>query len=338
MSIDPIPDGVRELADARQAAREGRDWPTADRLKGEIEAAGWTVTDQAHSYRLSPAHPPDLVDEGRLRHGSSRSVPSRLDEPPTGIATIVLVATDRPDDLERSLASLMATAPADLQVVIVANDPSAEQATALRDIESRRDAERTAGTAGDSPALEVVWTSARLGRAAALNAGLRRAAAPVAIVLDEGIEALGDVVTPLLRVLADPAVAVAGAWGLTSADLRRFEPAPAGDVAAIRGWLQAFRRGDFAALGQLDEHFVVPDHLDEWWSLVLRDGSDESEEPPRRAVALDLPVIRHEPPATAADSAAVDEARARPARRNVYRIIDRFNGRLDLVTPGQGRP
>lgn len=337
MSIDPVPDAIRELADARQAAREARDWPTADRLKSEIEAAGWAVTDQAHSYRLSPAHPPDLVDDGRLRHGSSRSVPSRLTEPATGDTTIVMVATDRPDALERSLASLMATASANLQVVIVANDPSAEQATALREIESRATTEQAAGTADDLPSLEIVWTSARLGRAAAVNAGLRRVAAPVAILLDEGIEAIGDFVTPLVRILADPAVAVAGAWGLSSTDLRRFEAAPAGDVTAIRGWLQAFRRDDYATLGPLDEHFVAPDHLDEWWSLVLRDGSDESDDPPRRAVALDLPVVRHEPRTDVAESAAA-EARTRPARRNAYRIIDRFNGRLDLATPGARRP
>ena len=37
------PDGVRELADARQAARASRDWEEADRLRRQIEEAGWEV-------------------------------------------------------------------------------------------------------------------------------------------------------------------------------------------------------------------------------------------------------------------------------------------------------
>ncbi len=352
MSSEPIPESIRALGDARQAAREARDWATADRLRAEIEAAGWIVTDQAHSYRLSPAHPPDVVADGRPRYGSSQSVPSRLEEAASGVATIVLVATDRADGLERSLASIVATAPADLQIVIVANDPAPEQETVLRGLESRTAAEHASGTDLDSPVIDVVWTSARLGVAAALNVGLRRVAAPIAVVFETGVEALGDFVTPLVAALADPAVAVTGAWGLRSGDLRRFETAPAGDVTAIRGRLQAFRRADFAERGPLDEHFSVPDHLDAWWSLVLRDA--EGDEPPRRAVALDLPVVMrgpgaesadHEAPVGAAEGATgsttgggVADGRARLARRNLYRIIDRFNGRPDLAAPGAGRP
>jgi len=36
---------------------------------------------------------------------------------------------------------------------------------------------------------------------------------------------------------------------VTSADLRHFEAAPAGDVDAIEGYCLAFRRDDFAARG-----------------------------------------------------------------------------------------
>ena len=79
---------------------------------------------------------------------------------------------------------------------------------------------------------EVVWTSERLGQAAAINAGVRRANGPVVILLDTSVEPTGDFVTPLAAALDDPAVAVAGAWGIVSVDLRHFEEAPAGDVDA----------------------------------------------------------------------------------------------------------
>jgi cysteinyl-tRNA synthetase len=48
------PAEVVELADRRQAAREARDFGEADRLRAEIEAAGWEARDEAGGYRLVP--------------------------------------------------------------------------------------------------------------------------------------------------------------------------------------------------------------------------------------------------------------------------------------------
>jgi cysteinyl-tRNA synthetase len=49
---DPAPAEVIELADRRDAARTGRDFHEADRLRAEIEAAGWDVRDEADGFRL----------------------------------------------------------------------------------------------------------------------------------------------------------------------------------------------------------------------------------------------------------------------------------------------
>ena len=65
----------------------------ADRLRDEIEMAGWKVIDAGTSFRLEPAHAPDVVEEGRSRYGRSEAVPSRLAEPPTGLASVIVVAT-----------------------------------------------------------------------------------------------------------------------------------------------------------------------------------------------------------------------------------------------------
>jgi cysteinyl-tRNA synthetase len=46
------PDQVRELARLRQEAREQRDFAESDRLREEIEAAGWEVRDEAGGYSL----------------------------------------------------------------------------------------------------------------------------------------------------------------------------------------------------------------------------------------------------------------------------------------------
>src|SRR5262245_53915255 len=210
-----IPKDIREAADARALARAGRDWPEADRLRAVIEAAGWKVVDQGMSYTLSPAAPPDVADGSRVRYGSSANVPSRLEEPATGLATVVLVATDWPEDVNRTVDALQRTSPEGTSIVVVADGPSEAQSEALDSLD---------GPAGP----EVVWTSERLGQAAALDAGFRRASGPVVIVLDTSVEPTGDIVTPLVRALDDPAVAVTGGWGIVSADMRTFTDAPAG--------------------------------------------------------------------------------------------------------------
>jgi hypothetical protein len=324
MTRQRIPDEVLSAAHARAAARAARDWAEADRLRAEIEAAGWKIADRGTDFALSPAAPPDVAEEGRTRYGSSTSVPSRLDETPIGVATVLLVATDWPDDLSRSLSGLAAHAPEGTSIVVVADAPSDEQAAALDVLE--------AGGGAGGLATDVVWTSDRLGQGAAVNAGARRAAGPVVILLDTSIEPTGDFVTPLALALDDPSVGVAGGWGIVSGDLRRFEEAPAGDVDAIEAYALAFRRADFAERGPLDERFRFYRNLDIWWSLVLRDEGEGSA--PRRAVALpDLPLAKHE---HRGYTSLLPEERDRQSKRNFYRIIDRFGSRRDLLIHSGG--
>jgi hypothetical protein len=318
MTRQRIPDDVLAAAHARATARAAGDWAEADRLRTEIESAGWKIADRGTDFALTPATPPDVAEGARIRYGSSRSVPSRFEDAPEGPATVVLIATDWPSDLARTLAGLRGHAPEGTSVVIVADGPSPEQAEALEALE-----EAASATAD----LEVVWTSERLGHAAATNIGIRRASGEVVVLLDTSVEPTGNIVTQLVAPLEDPTVAVTGGWGIVSDDLRKFEDAPPGDVDAIEGYVQAFRRTDAAARGPLDERFRFYRNLDIWWSLVLRDQGEG--EPPRRALALaDLPAIRHEHRGYAS---LAPEERDRQSKRNFYRIIDRFGSRRDLL-------
>lgn len=319
MTRSYIPEEILSAAHARSAARAAGDWSEADRLRGEIEAAGWKIVDRGTDFALSPAAAPDIADEGGVRYGATASVPSRLEDPEAGMATVVLIATDWPADLQQALAGLRAHAPSGTSVVVVADGPSDEQAAALAGVEDAADDEALL--------VELVWTSERLGHGAATNIGIRRATAPIVILLDTSLEPVGDIVSPLVAALQDPTVAVAGGWGITSRDLRHFEDAPAGDVDAIEGYCQAFRRADYAARGPLDERFRFYRNLDIWWSLVLRDEGEEGS--PRRAVRLEgLPIERHEHRGWAS---LPDAERDRQSKRNFYRIIDRFGWRRDLL-------
>ena len=330
MTDPSIRETVLELARARRRAREGRDWAEADRLRAEIEAAGWKVVDRGTDFKLTPSHPPDAIEAGRTRYGSSASVPSRLEQPPTGVASVVLVASDRPTQVARAVKGLWGHVPDGTQVVIVANGRSGDELTPFGG------APGSGATDPGGPTLEVVWLSAGLGPAAALNAGIRRTSAAVVVLLDAGAEPTGDLVSPLVAALADPTVAVAGGWGSVSLDMRHFTDAPAGEVDVIDATCFAFRRSDYVERGPLDERFHSLRHLATWWSLVLRDEGEGSTA--RRAIRLaELPLRRREPgDERPTNDGPADGPRDRAERRDVYRLLDRFGRRSDLY--GSTRP
>jgi len=66
---------------------------------------------------------------------------------------------------------------------------------------------------------------------------------------------------------------------------------------------------------------------------VLRDEGEGS--PPRRAIAVELPAVRHEHRGW---SSLPEAERDRQSKRNFYRIIGRFGSRRDLLVRGEGAP
>ena len=314
---DPVPHDIRVLADERARARRARDWATADRLKGNLEAAGWRVVDAASLYSLERMAPAAIEVDGELRYGSSLGVPSRLDEPPTVGATVVIVASDAAGLLLRAVAALRDWSPR-AQIVVVANAPSDEVAAEVKALPE---------------GVEIVRLAARLGAAASRNAGIRRASGEVVVLLDPRVEQAEDVVGTLVGALQDPTVAVAGIAGLTTTDLVHFEPAQAGaEPESVDLQAMAFRRTDAIARGPLDEHFTLEAYLDAWWSLVLRDVPQDApaDARPRRAVVV--------PGAHAAGGEAPPPGEERLVKKHRYRFLKWFAARSDLLVgeAGQG--
>jgi hypothetical protein len=347
---------IADLVRQRVEARVRHDWRAADDLKARIEAAGWRVTDHGRRSSVGPAAPSTVEVGDEIRYGSAAAIPSRLDDPATAAWTLVVVASEDPGPFSRLMTALRAYAPAGTQVIVVINDASTAQEAALLPGSPDR-----APIGGSDP--ELVRTSVRLGYAAALNIGLRRAAGKLVLLADTTAVPTGDALTPLAAVLNDPAVAAAGGCGLVADDpaeprpnlLHRLEDinSPTEALALELGWL-AFRRSDCVAVGPFDEHFVTPAWLDVGWSLRLRFGAPAAAEAPTAGAdeaadetttagpAADAPAEfapdrtaqgPTSPPARRAlavplplvrDAAPWPPERTRLNRRNMYRVIGEF--------------
>lgn len=309
MTEAPQPEAI---AQARATARAERDFTTADALRDELAAAGWTVVDEpGGGWRLDPlAHRSANEAEPLQPH----DIVSLLDEPATDDVSVHWVCEGWPGDVARAIASFRSHQ-ADRSVRYVVSDVTG----AAHDV------------FGDG--VEVISLVDGTGWGAAANAALRRATGRIAVMMDPSIEAAGDVFGPLEQALAHPEVGIAGPFGIVTHDLRDFDEASrAGPCDAIEGYCMAMRRDVLASIRGFDEKFRWYRTADIELSFRVKDGGLRTEVVP-------LPVVKHEhrmwfetPPAE----------RARWSKRNFYRFLDRWRDRWDLVLdprpPPKGEP
>lgn len=300
MPTDSVPDDVRRLVDERAAARADRDWSRADALRDRLAELGWEVQDTASGSTARPM----LAAEGE------RATPDLLDEAAAVALSVQVAAEDHPDDLARLLRGLADHPPSvDWEAVVVANEPSFDL-DALLDGTSLPDAPT------------VLRSDGRLGWADARNLGLRASRGEITLLLDGSIEPTGDVAGPILDAFDDPAVGLAGGWGVRSADGRQFEEAPPGEVDAVEAYCMAIRREALRTVGGFDRRYRYYRNADLDLSFAVRDAG-------WRAVRVGpLPVVRHEHRGW---SALPDAERDRLSRRNFYRFLDRWRDRTDLL-------
>jgi GT2 family glycosyltransferase len=212
-------------------------------------------------------------------------------------------------DAERWLLSVFTNTKADFEAVIVDNSGDAHIAGWL----ATRVAER----------LRIIALDPPLGFAAAVNAGIDAAAGDAVVLFDPGVELTGDAITPLLRALEEPTVVVAGPFGLRGiGTLKEFRESPGPNVDAIEGYCMAFRRTDAVTVGGFDPRFRFYRIADVEFSFRLRDRGG-------RALAVaGLPVEKHEHRLWEATEPA---ERERLSKRNMYRFLDRWRDRGDLL-------
>ena len=180
---------------------------------------------------------------------------------------------------------------------------------------------------GDRSVEVLAANQGDLGFGAAQNEALAKATGDIVLLVDTSLELTGDLLGPLIDALADPTVAVAGPFGLATADLCDYEERTSGDVAAIQGYCLAARRADLLALGGVQERFVWYRNADIDVSLRLRTLST----PIGRAVAVGAEhCTRH---LHRAWEATPEAQRGDLSRHNMGIVHEVFSGRKDLTVP-----
>ena len=300
MTRQHIPQSILDAAHLRSAARAAGDWAEADRLRAEIEAAGWKIVDSGTDFALSPAAPP-TSRRGRarpLRVERERAVAARR-------------AGDGHGD-RRAGRDGLAGRPGP-------GAGGAAGSRAGRDVGRRRRrrpvrrAGRGASTrsSGGSRRSRSSGRAERLGHGAATNIGLRRAVGPVVVLSRHERRAdrrHRDAARPRRSTTRRSRSPAGGASSRRPALVRgRAGRRRRRDRGLLPGVPARRRRG---ARARSTSGSAFYRNLDIWWSLVLRD--EGGGEPPRRAVAARRAAAR------AARAPRLDEParrRARPAEQ-----------------------
>ena len=189
-----------------------------------MHEGGWDVVDSASGSELL----------------AIKAAPQTAPATPRAV-TLLTVVHGWQVDAERWLLSVFTHTRADFEAVVVDNSGDPRIAGWL----TNRVAER----------LRVVSLNPPLGFGAAVDAGIEAAAGDIVVLFDPSVELNGDAVTALVAALSDPAVVLAGPFGLRAkGTMKEFEESEGPDVDAIEGYCMAFRRSDALAVNGFAEH------------------------------------------------------------------------------------
>ena len=230
--------------------------------------------------------------------------------PPPREVTLLTLVHGWPEDAERWERSIALHPPAaDWEVLLVDNSGDPEVRARLQ------------GLKGERVRLLVIEPAA--GWAEAANLGLEAATGSLVVLFDPGVELEGPI-DPALAALADPAVAVAGPFGVRADhSLHHFHDSdPGGAVHAIEGYCLAFRRADALAEGGFDRKFRFYRIADFELCFRLRASGK------REARMVPVAVRKH---AHRLWEATEPAERDRLSKRNFYRLLDRWRDRTDLI-------
>jgi hypothetical protein len=311
------PDAVQRLAAERVDARSAKDFARSDELRDEIAGLGWLIKDTAGGYELVERPPFEVLADLR------QLVASAPEAPPAG-CTLALLVDGWPDDLETCVRALMVNLAPD--VVVVALDCGDVDGAGLRLHHLAAEFE------GRLIELHVDLPLARIGWAPAVTALASVVRSPLFGVIDMSTVLTGDGLPAIIAAFEDPSV-IASGWRGVNVDVkdnwRTFTDAGPGEVDAVLGYLIVVRT-DAAIACPPSPKAMFYRNADMEWSLALREHGAPTGTG-RIVIPSGEQPIRQDRHHGYHDSE--DAYRDKESKKTYERILQRFRGRTDLLSP-----
>ncbi len=303
-----IPEEILALSHERDLLRRRGQYVRADKLKRQIEDAGYLIKDNPRGAHLVIL--PSIRVDGK-EYRTARQLPSLLDEIDQCTFSVNILAQNTSAQSRRCVESVLRFADTtDLEVILIDN-ASYDGTDIWAKMLQQRD-----------PRVHVIQASRTMGVAEALNAGLKQSRGRYILLLDAEVEVTGDIFTPLARILADEEVGLTGARGFRTEDLRHFEESQEAEVEVVDARCMAFERQFLKQAGFFDERYRYPYYMDIDFSFAIRNQGV------RAVITPHLSLISH---ADTSNQSLSDAECTRLIKRNFYRYLEKWGNREDLL-------
>jgi len=303
-----IPAEILALSHERDLLRRRGQYERADRLKREIEEAGYAIRDNPRGAHLVTL--PSIETDGEL-YRTVREFPSQLDEADLCTFSVNILAQNNYEQTRRCVESVLRFAGDTSLEIILVDNASQDGIDLWAEVFKR-----------DEPRLHVLRASRVMGVAEARNIGLKRSRGRYILVLESNVELTGDIFTPLEKTFKDHKVGLTGLRGLCTDDLRHFKESEQIEVEVVDGFCMAFRRTLLKQAGLFDERYRFPQYMDVDFSFAIRETGAHAVRTPY------LPIMRH---GGQLNSGMSDAECTRLTKRNFYRYLQKWGDRDDLL-------
>ena len=306
-----IPAEILALSHERDLLRRRGQYDRADRLKREIEDAGYAIRDNPRGAHLITL--PSIETDGKL-YRTVHQFPSHLDEADLCTFSVNILAQNNCEQTRRCVESVLSFAGNSSIEVILVDNASQDGIDLWANVFKRNE-----------PRLRFLRASRVMGAAEARNIGLKQSRGRYILLLGSNVELTGDIFTPLEKTFKDHKVGLTGLRGLCTDDLRHFEESDQIEVEVVDSLCMAFRRTLLKQVGLFDERYRFPQYMDVDFSFAIRETGAHAVRTPY------LPITCHPQQMGIGMS---DAEYTRLTKRNFYRYLQKWGDRDDLLLEG----
>ncbi len=290
------PDFVVELAKARLKARVAKDFVASDKLRSEINQAGYEVLDVADGYELREKTPYATFQSIR----QLKSIDSKAQ------ITVAIIVDGFTEDAVLAIGSIKKHSKCAIAILCI-GDPGG----LVREMDS-------------DTYLFVVTENPGWGECA--NALLNKISSKYIVLMDPSTNFIGDAITPVVEELKrSEYVSVGWRGGLINIEdgWQSVDDKGAGEVDVLFSYFIALNRESAIEAGGFSPRAIYYRNADIEFSLKLRHANG-------RLLQMDLPLIqgRHH-----GYHDVELEYRDLQSKKNYDRILERFRGKSAILSP-----